>query len=1023
MKRGGAVNVFLTIVLVPVLVITCLFVDVSRAKLGRGVVDSAGDLTLNTMLTNYDVPLNDYYGMLASAQNYEEFTAIANDYFMACLTSRGLDTSEAETYTADIMALFDDNISSSEIVDLLQMSTTSDGEYTVTPMDNGTLENPALIKKEIVEFMKYRAPIDGIAALIDKLKENKNTFDNVEKDAELTEAKQDFLESEEDLMENLLNAYDQILNYENLGFTEEYIKEMTTYLNGMEDIYRQSHYKMVMDLYNTEDLGGYDPEKVVLDPSINPDSVSASGINGYINNAANSIQDFYDLKDSLNNAYGTVPSYQSNSNTYYHVQCWKQLVDVMQQNKCYAKFVSKANAMISNCRKLEIAYGKLEDEEKEETYYLKNYGDVNAAGNASRSTHYSNIISQYDSLRSTYIANGACGYDKMTNELGYYRSDFMELLDNSQVNADISAIYSKINEYDKKLEDAEKYLKNANDYLEKTPGLLKTCRDNYAEWKSVIDSYGGSPTPLAEEDLEEWTKFETDVLDAVTDDNITELKNRLNNIHSLLGNVRKAIDEYEYNGTKVKKIDDYQTFKKKSGVKADNISFVISELNSYKESSFIFTTSTVVGTINVTNNNNPSLTVNPPELYTWMIKYPPFKKYAEAKKNGQTVEGSKKEGEDKKDEAEGEVDDAYDEDAADEVAASENNISELENLPSSNHSTPPMTATISKDITEMSNVVSGMFTDFGGTVTQSAVNLRDDVYTIDYIMNMFSYQTFENEWKFENSTNVTMAGFNSGNPYADADEGFKSTDLTFPYNKTLTNKMIDSTNNYAYGSEVEYILYGKSNEDNLKSANRTIFAIRFILNLPAEFKRYWPESVGVDDKGCLSEMALLAESLSYGIVPAKLVKFVVIMGLAAAESATDLKILKKGIPVKLVKNENELEMHFPSAEGIWVKENDVRDKNLSMGFQYSDYLKLFLFLKLTAGDSDGIYLRTMDVIQANMIHQGNEFVASKSVVYYQANATVQVAPLMLDIPLVTNEGYGATNGAWNTINYSQVKGY
>jgi len=50
-------------------------------------------------------------------------------------------------------------------------------------------------------------------------------------------------------------------------------------------------------------------------------------------------------------------------------------------------------------------------------------------------------------------------------------------------------------------------------------------------------------------------------------------------------------------------------------------------------------------------------------------------------------------------------------------------------------------------------------------------------------------------------------------------------------------------------------------------------------------------------------------------------------------------------------------------------------------------------------------------------------VANKAIVYYQAKATIQVEPLMLDSPIVTNEGYGATNGAWNTINYSQVKGY
>lgn len=41
------------------------------------------------------------------------------------------------------------------------------------------------------------------------------------------------------------------------------------------------------------------------------------------------------------------------------------------------------------------------------------------------------------------------------------------------------------------------------------------------------------------------------------------------------------------------------------------------------------------------------------------------------------------------------------------------------------------------------SIVSGLFSDFSGTVSQTAVDLRDDLYTLDYIMNMFSYDMFE----------------------------------------------------------------------------------------------------------------------------------------------------------------------------------------------------------------------------------------------------------------------------------------
>ena len=78
-KKDGAVSVFLTIILVPMIVVSCLFVDACRAKLAEPVVSSAGDLTLNTALTQYDATLNDYYGLMASSQNVDEFLNKANE--------------------------------------------------------------------------------------------------------------------------------------------------------------------------------------------------------------------------------------------------------------------------------------------------------------------------------------------------------------------------------------------------------------------------------------------------------------------------------------------------------------------------------------------------------------------------------------------------------------------------------------------------------------------------------------------------------------------------------------------------------------------------------------------------------------------------------------------------------------------------------------------------------------------------------------------------------------------------------
>ena len=74
-KTKGAVSIFLVIILVPMMTVSALFVDASKVSLAKSVSESAGDLTLNTALTDYDTKLKDMYGLFATAQNTDELYA------------------------------------------------------------------------------------------------------------------------------------------------------------------------------------------------------------------------------------------------------------------------------------------------------------------------------------------------------------------------------------------------------------------------------------------------------------------------------------------------------------------------------------------------------------------------------------------------------------------------------------------------------------------------------------------------------------------------------------------------------------------------------------------------------------------------------------------------------------------------------------------------------------------------------------------------------------------------------------
>lgn len=291
-------------------------------------------------------------------------------------------------------------------------------------------------------------------------------------------------------------------------------------------------------------------------------------------------------------------------------------------------------------------------------------------------------------------------------------------------------------------------------------------------------------------------------------------------------------------------------------------------------------------------------------------------------------------------------------------------------------------------------------------------------------MVMLTWQTYEYEAKYNmlDKTQQKNITFNNADSYYSAkSEMWKSQDVTQKYNKTLTNKMRNGeSTNWSYCNEVEYIMYGKSIDESKSALNGSIYMIRFALNIPAIFSTFY----GNDD---LNVFAMSVQTATHGIIPSGLVKVVICLGLTALESARDLKTLRCGIPVILIKT-NDKDLFVKSwtfAAGDNPKETD---KTSVTTFSYSDYMKLLLFLKLLGSESYNIYGRLSDVIQTNMskcVLKDDEYTFEKSQVYYTINANVKVKPLMLDTSYIKSFMGDASNRMenWNTIIYSTTRGY
>lgn len=211
----GAVTVFLTIILLPCMIFVCAFGDVSRVMLSKSQAEAASDLALYSLMSNYDEDLKEWYGMVASVQSVDKFYDVTEEYFKGMLTSSGMDGGETELALGYFSDMIDALKGDGSITDFLQVSF-GNPETKVKGVTDGTLGvNPALVEDSIVEFMKYRGPVELVTKLINRFKSLNLASDlgDADKDEPITKAKQKYAEAEGEMMEELLYTYLALLQY------------------------------------------------------------------------------------------------------------------------------------------------------------------------------------------------------------------------------------------------------------------------------------------------------------------------------------------------------------------------------------------------------------------------------------------------------------------------------------------------------------------------------------------------------------------------------------------------------------------------------------------------------------------------------------------------------------------------------------------------------------------------------------------------------------------------------------------
>jgi len=186
-KTKGAIAVFLTVIMLGMVVFEGVMIDTSRIIAAKTVTSGAGDLALNSALTNYDKVLYEVYGLFASATDEADLDAKINEYFNQTLQGAGIDGS------------LDD------VSNMLNLMMASGSSVSLQGVKGSQLSNEDVIENQILEYMKFRAPVNIGFGFLEKLE----SFRDFNKQSEAMEAQMDFEEKLESMQDACQNVYDK----------------------------------------------------------------------------------------------------------------------------------------------------------------------------------------------------------------------------------------------------------------------------------------------------------------------------------------------------------------------------------------------------------------------------------------------------------------------------------------------------------------------------------------------------------------------------------------------------------------------------------------------------------------------------------------------------------------------------------------------------------------------------------------------------------------------------------------------
>ena len=1085
-KNRGAVTVFLTLVLVPTIVFAAVFTDVSRVQYSKAMAESAADLALDSLISRYDEDLEQYYGFVASSQDINEFYGKTTDYFAGMMRAEGI----SDANVAQFVDFMNSYVKSNNVSDFLKTELDKAG-INLDDMDSQLDGNAALIENQIVEFMKYRGPVEIGKKIVDRFLEDsdENAMDELNdasKNEPIVEAKQAFAEAEGEFLEKAYYTYLAIRVYEKAyeglsgNESEEHIPSEQEYKtleketkNIWED-YKEltkllTNYYICSDGVNDAnglahsfpnyEIADYEYDKSSVGTKVTVDGqdkyyLSVAKYNSIYSssNYLSKVESVTEAANSIRDAIESVhtPSDQSDTDEVVYLIKLKEALDGQSANfsilsndgrellELYGLAVAALNCEENPEESLPSGWASNLRNEKDRIYACWEAFLSPLRGETQNDSGYkvkikfyielaervkNNIDNENYTFTSSYLDRSNVSPSEFLRETGSDLGTLREILQKRHdelVNA-LGPGEVSVGGETRQVVPIMELIDLYNDYINKTNewgAAADRESTDYAkeEQRRCNNVKKGLPEDGESNGLTDAGAAFRDNEGVMSSENLIVLRDRLTAIKDDIKKAIDAIDNFKYGNTSISDISSMDSLIAAASTvipSNSDISISVNNNNSEKYFEQLITPQKddVFTAPQITDKNNPDLNEGTPRIYVFLKTC--FQNYEdeieqEISDNKKRTDDWKKQGEEAKDKAQNaDMDDPTLKGHGEDTLAADG--------PHGKGALTPVAA-LTSILTTIQDISRG------------GRQIRDKLYVIEYVMDMFSYSSFNTEGKRELAgENTTYEDFES---YNGNTEWENKKELTFTPNKSLTNRMINSTNNQFNLAEVEYVIFGDTNMQNcLGKSYAGIYAIRASLDLVSGFANFYTASdLNNKTATAIDAVAKAIAAASQGIIPTPVTKCVLITALSAIEAAKDLEVLKKGDSVPLYKAKyTEWYCSFDrngQKDGT-LGGNSSKVSRDKAGLFYHDYM--YLFLMMNTSNYENMLLRIGDLVEANMRQTGGnkDFNLKKTYCFFKLTAKAKVKPLMLTLPIVQSYGTGdlLNNDTWCSYDIKVIRGY